>query len=154
MVKFVSKVSFRKYLITAMFKVLFQQLPDTLTVAYERHSPVEDFTDAVVEAVPRHLTYCSMLFFLSNKPSFCYSSDFWRNLFTFLCLKKVPPLINFSNVFQPEHSYSNPNHPHPPSPPSIFHKTLENISPCWRGKLLTLMIFSNFYMVSNERATL
>ena len=45
MVKFVSKVSFRKYLITAMFKVLSQQLQDTLTMAYERHRPVEDFTD-------------------------------------------------------------------------------------------------------------
>ena len=45
MVKFVSKVSFRKYLITAMFKVLSQQLQDTLTMAYERHPPVEDFTD-------------------------------------------------------------------------------------------------------------
>ena len=45
MVKFVSKVPFRTYLITAMFKVLFQQLQDTLTMAYERHPPVEGFTD-------------------------------------------------------------------------------------------------------------
>ena len=45
MVKFVSKVSFRKYFITAMFKVLSQQLQDTLAMAYERHPPVEDFTD-------------------------------------------------------------------------------------------------------------
>ena len=116
MVKFVSKVSFRKYLITAMFKVLSQQLQDTLTMTYERHPPVEDFTDMDqrigVEPAPRHLTYCSMLFFLSNKPSFCYSNNFCRNLFTFLCLKDVPPLINFSNVFQPGHSYSNP--PLPP----------------------------------------
>ena len=45
MVKFVSKVSFRKYLIRAMFKVLSQQLQDTLTMAYESHPPVEDFTN-------------------------------------------------------------------------------------------------------------
>ena len=37
-----------------------------------------------VEPAPRHLTYC----------------NFCRNLFTFLCLKDVPPLINFFNVFQ------------------------------------------------------
>ena len=52
-----------------------------------------------VEPAPRHLTYCSIFFFLSNQPSFCYSNNFCRNLFTFLCLKDVPPLINFSNVF-------------------------------------------------------
>ena len=110
----------RKYLITAMFKVLSQQLQDTLTMAYERHPLVEDFPDKIlpiftdlwiivgVEPVPRHLTYCSMLFFLSSKPSFCYSNNFCCNLFTFLCLKDAPPLINFSNVFQPEYSYSNP----------------------------------------------
>ena len=45
MVKFVSRVSFRKYLITAMFKVLSQQLQGTLTMAHERHPPVDDFTD-------------------------------------------------------------------------------------------------------------
>ena len=75
-----------------------QQLQDTLTTAYERHPPVEDFT-VVVEPATRHLTYCSMLLFLSHKPSFCYSNNFCHNLFTFLCLKDVPPLINFSNVF-------------------------------------------------------
>ena len=70
-----------------------------------------------VDPVPRHVTYCSMLFFLSSKPSFCYSNNFCRNLFTILCLKDVPPLI--VSVFLPGHSYSN-------SPPSsiIFHKTL------------------------------
>ena len=35
----------RNYLITAMFKVLSQQLRDTLTMAFERHLTVEDFTD-------------------------------------------------------------------------------------------------------------
>ena len=45
MVKFFSKVLFRKYLITAIFKVLSQQLQDTMTIAYERHPSTEDFTD-------------------------------------------------------------------------------------------------------------
>ena len=45
MVNFFFKVSFRKYLSTAMSKVLSRQLQDTLTMAYERHPPVEDFTD-------------------------------------------------------------------------------------------------------------
>ena len=45
MVKFVTEVSFHKYLITAMLKVLSQQLQDILKMAYERHPPVEDFTD-------------------------------------------------------------------------------------------------------------
>ena len=61
-----------------------------------------------LELAPRHLTYCSMLFFLSSKPSFCYSNNFCRNLFTFLCLKDVTPTNYFSKVFQPGHSYSNP----------------------------------------------
>ena len=42
---FFSKVSFCKYLITAMLKVLSEQLQDTLTTAFERHPPIEDFTD-------------------------------------------------------------------------------------------------------------
>ena len=71
------------------------------------------WTNVGVEPVPRHLTCCSMLFFLSNKPSFCSSNNFCRNLFTILCLKDVQPLINFSNVFQPGHSYSN-------RPPLLF----------------------------------
>ena len=45
MVIYFSKVSFRKYLITAMFKVLPQQLRDTLTRAFERHLAIEDFTE-------------------------------------------------------------------------------------------------------------
>ena len=40
-----SKVPFWNYLITAMFKVLLQQLRGTLTAAFERHLAVEDFTD-------------------------------------------------------------------------------------------------------------
>ena len=64
-------------------------------------------TNVGVEPAPRHLTCCSMLFFLSNKPSFCYSNNFCCNLFTFLSLKDVPLLINFSNVFQPGLSYFN-----------------------------------------------
>ena len=42
---FFSKVSFRKSLITTMFKVLSQQLRDTLTTAFERHPTIEGFTD-------------------------------------------------------------------------------------------------------------
>ena len=34
---------FRNYLITAMFKVLSQQLQGTLTTAFERHLTIEDF---------------------------------------------------------------------------------------------------------------
>ena len=93
MVNFFSKVSFRKYLSTAMFKVLSQKLQDTLTMAYERHPPVKilpTWINVGVEPTPRHLTYFSMLFFLTSKPSFCYSNNFCRNFFTFLCLKDVP----------------------------------------------------------------
>ena len=42
-----SKVLFRKYLIAAMFKVLYQQLGGTLTTAFERHLTIEDFTDVM-----------------------------------------------------------------------------------------------------------
>ena len=35
----------RNYLITVMFKVLSQELGDTLTTAFERHLTIEDFTD-------------------------------------------------------------------------------------------------------------
>ena len=37
------EVSFRKYLITAMFKVLSQQLRGTLITAFEIHLTIEDF---------------------------------------------------------------------------------------------------------------
>ena len=67
---FLSKVSFRKYLITTMFKVLYQQLRSTLTTAFERHLTTEDFMDIGVNLAPRHLTYYGMLLFLSNKLSF------------------------------------------------------------------------------------
>ena len=42
---FFSKVSFRKYLITAMFTVLPQLLRGTLTMGFERHLAIEDFTE-------------------------------------------------------------------------------------------------------------
>ena len=45
MTVYIWKVSFRKYLITAMFKVLSQQLRGTLTTAFERYLTIEDFTD-------------------------------------------------------------------------------------------------------------
>ena len=64
-------VSFRKYLITAMFKVLYQQLRGTLTTTFERHLTTEDFTDIGAKPAPRNLTYHLMLLlFLSNKAGF------------------------------------------------------------------------------------
>ena len=45
MVIFFSKGSFREYLITAMFKVLPQQLRDTLTTAFEIHLATEGSTE-------------------------------------------------------------------------------------------------------------
>ena len=67
---FFPEVSFRKYLITALFQVLFQQLRGNLTTAFERHLITEYFVDIGVKLAPRHLTYYCMLLFLSNKPSF------------------------------------------------------------------------------------
>ena len=67
---FFPKVSFRKYLITAMFKVLYQQSRVNLTTAFERHLTTEYFMDIGVKLAPRHLTYYCTLLFLSNKPSF------------------------------------------------------------------------------------
>ena len=73
MIIFLWKVSFQKYLITAMFKVLSQQLRGTLTTAFERHLTTEDFPDMDlhigVEPAPTHLTYYCMLVFISNKAS-------------------------------------------------------------------------------------
>ena len=71
MVFFLPKVSFRKYLIAAMFIVLYQQLRGTLKTAFKRHLTTEDFTDIGVKPAPRNLIYYSMLLlFLSNKASF------------------------------------------------------------------------------------
>ena len=67
---FFPKVSFRKYLITAMFKVIYQQSRVNLTTAFEIHLITEYFIDVGVKLAPRHLTYYCMLLFLSNKPSF------------------------------------------------------------------------------------
>ena len=67
---FFPKVSFEKYLMTAMFKVLYQQLWGNLTTAFVRHLIAEYFMDIGVKLAPRHLTYYCMLLFLSNKPSF------------------------------------------------------------------------------------
>ena len=61
---FFSKVSFRKYLITAMFKVLSRQLRSTLITA------LRTWINTGVEPAIRNLTYYCMLLFLSNKPSF------------------------------------------------------------------------------------
>ena len=43
---------FRKYLITATFRVLSQQLRGTLTTAFERHLTIEDFTNMDVKPAP------------------------------------------------------------------------------------------------------
>ena len=67
---FFPKVSFRKYLITAMFKVLYRQSRVNLTTAFERHLTTEYFMDIGVKLAPRHLTYYCVLLFLSNKPCF------------------------------------------------------------------------------------
>ena len=67
---FFLKVSFWKYLITVMFKVLYQQSRVNLTTAFERHLTTEYFMNIGVELAPRHLSYYCMLLFLSNKPSF------------------------------------------------------------------------------------
>ena len=127
MVKFVLKVSFAstwsqlclKFFLNS-YKTPWQwHMKDTLQLKI-----LPTWINVGVEPAPRHLTYCSMLFSLSlsvslslslypslsNKPSFCYSNNFCCNFFTFLCLKDVPSLITFSNVFQPGHSYSNPPH--------------------------------------------
>ena len=65
---FFPRVSFRKYFITTMFKVLYQQLQSTLTTAFERHLATENFMDVSVKPASR--TYYCILLFLSNKPSF------------------------------------------------------------------------------------
>ena len=68
---FFPKVSFRKYLITAMFKVLYQQLRGNLTTAFERHLTTEYFMNIGVEVAPRFIIVCfSFSLSLSNKPSF------------------------------------------------------------------------------------
>ena len=68
---FFPKVSFLDhYLITAMFRVLYQQLRGTLTAALEGHLTIEDFMDMDVKSAPRDLPHYCMLLFLSYKPSF------------------------------------------------------------------------------------
>ena len=67
---FFLKMLFRKYLITAIFGVLSQQLRGTLATAFERHLTIEDFTDMDVKPAPRHLTYYCMLLIFSNMPKF------------------------------------------------------------------------------------
>ena len=73
MVIFLWRVSYQKYLITVMFKVLSPQLRSTLTTTFKRHLTIEDFMDTDqhigVNPALTHLIYC-MLLFLSNKPSF------------------------------------------------------------------------------------
>ena len=72
---FFPKASFRKYLIAAVFKVLFQQWRGTLTTVFEKYLTIEYFTDIDhhnigVDPAPRYLTYYCMFLLLSNKLSF------------------------------------------------------------------------------------
>ena len=73
MVFFSSKMSFRKYLITAMFKVFYQQLRSILTTAFERHLTTEDFTDMGVKPAPRHLIYYLCFSFSQTSPVFKFN---------------------------------------------------------------------------------
>ena len=96
---FFSKVSFWKYLITTIFKVLYQQLRSTLETAFERHLRTEDFMDIGVRPAPRYWTYYCVLLFLSQTnlvfkfnlmlieqflPQFIYLSIFWYCILKFI----------------------------------------------------------------------
>ena len=65
MIIFLWKVSFQKYLITAMFKVLSQQLQGTLTMEFERHLTIEDFTDMDQHRCRACITTFSLLLYAS-----------------------------------------------------------------------------------------
>ena len=65
MIIFLWKVSFQKYLITAMFKVLSQQLRGTLTMEFERHLTIEDFTDMDQQRCRACITTFSLLLYAS-----------------------------------------------------------------------------------------
>ena len=65
MIIFLWKVSFQKYLITAMFKVLSQQLRGTLTMEFERHLTIEDFTDMDQHRSRACITTFSLLLYAS-----------------------------------------------------------------------------------------
>ena len=65
MIIFLWKVSFQKYLITAMFKVLSQQLQGTLTMEFEKHLTIEDFTDMDQHRCRACITTFSLLLYAS-----------------------------------------------------------------------------------------
>ena len=65
MIIFLWKVSFQKYLITAMFKVLSQQLQGTLTMEFEKHLTIEDFTDMDQHKCRACITTFSLLLYAS-----------------------------------------------------------------------------------------
>ena len=65
MIIFLWKVSFQKYLITVMFKVLSQQLQGTLTMEFERHLTIEDFTDMDQHRCRACITTFSLLLYAS-----------------------------------------------------------------------------------------
>ena len=65
MIIFLWKVSFQKYLITVMFKVPSQQLQGTLTMEFERHLTIEDFTDMDQHRSRACITTFSLLLYAS-----------------------------------------------------------------------------------------
>ena len=84
-----SKVSFRKYLVTAMFKVLSQNYE----APWQRHLKntlqlkiLRTWTNIGVESATRNLTYNCMLLFLSNKPSFKIKPSVDRIIFAIIYL--------------------------------------------------------------------
>ena len=62
---FFSKVSFKKYLITAMFKVFSQQLRRTFTTAFERQLTIKDFTDMNQQRCRAYIKLFDLLLFAS-----------------------------------------------------------------------------------------
>ena len=89
---FFSKVSFLKYLITAMFKILSQQLRGTLTTAFEINLTTEDFTDMDQHRCRACTQTFDLLLYVSlclKQTQFlnliqCRSKNFCHNIFTFL----------------------------------------------------------------------
>ena len=69
---FFSKVSLRKYLITAMFKVLYQQLRGTLTTAFERHLTIKDFTNIGCQACTKTFNLLSYYCFSFSQASLVF----------------------------------------------------------------------------------
>ena len=98
--------------IAAIFKVLFQQLQDNLTKAFEIHLTIEDFVGidqhkcqacSSKNIAPRHLTHYCMLLILSYKPSFwiqpsadgkCFAA-IYLSFYLSMCMKFIQYLYTF-----------------------------------------------------------